>query len=251
MPKPLIGLTTEHFSSGYRTEKDQDAQGVLATYITAVLGAGGLPVLIPLSIEGDDLRALYERLDGVLLPGGCDIDPAYFNETASPHLGPVDLDRDRAELAVAKFAMADGKPLLGVCRGMQVMNVAQGGSLYQDLSSEYATPLERHAHPVSEFPREHLAHLVRVEEESHLARALGNPILNVNSRHHQSVKQVGQGLIVVAKAPDGVIEGVEKPDHPFALGVQWHPENLQAQPEMKRLFEKFVEAAGNPRSRTK
>jgi putative glutamine amidotransferase len=243
MPKPLIGLTTEHFSSGYRAEKDRDAEGVLVTYINALLGAGGLPVLIPLSIQGDDLRAVYERLDGVLLPGGCDIDPAYFNEEPSPNLGTVDLDRDRSELAVARLALNEGKPLLGVCRGMQVMNVAQGGSLFQDLPSEYSAPLERHAHPVSEFPREHLAHLVRVEEDSYLGRVLGNPILNVNSRHHQSVKQVGQGLVVVAKAPDGVIEGVEMPDHPFALGVQWHPENLQAQPEMKRLYEKFVEAA--------
>lgn len=250
MPKPLIGLTTEHFSSSYRPEKDRDVEGVLVTYINAVLGAGGLPVLIPLSIQGDDLRALYERLDGVLLPGGCDIAPAYFNEEPSPNLGTVDLDRDRSEIAVAQYALNEGKPLLGVCRGMQVINVAQGGSLYQDLPSEYFAPLARHAHPVSEFPREHLAHLVRVEEESHLARVLGNPIVTVNSRHHQSVKQVGQGLVVVAKAPDGVIEGVEKPGHPFALGVQWHPENLQTQPEMKRLFEKFIEAAGNVRRET-
>jgi putative glutamine amidotransferase len=243
MPKPLIGLTTEHFSSGYRAEPDRDAEGVLRTYIEALLGAGGLPVLIPLSVQSEDLRALYERLDGVLLPGGGDIDPAYFTETPSPHLGAVDLDRDRSEVAVAQFALNEGKPLLGVCRGMQVMNVAQGGSLYQDLPSEYPTRLERHAHPVSEFPREHLAHLVQVEEDSHLARVLGNPILNVNSRHHQSVKHVGRDLVVVAKAPDGVIEGVEKPGHPFALGVQWHPENLQTMPEMKRLFEKFIEAA--------
>jgi putative glutamine amidotransferase len=241
--KPLIGLTTEHYSSGYFAEPDQNVQGALHTYIEAVLGAGGLPVLIPLSVLGDDLRAVYERLDGVLLPGGGDIDPDYFAESRSPNLGTVDAARDRIELALARLALTNGKPLLGVCRGMQVMNVAFGGSLYQDLPTEYPRALERHSHPVKDYPREHLAHLVSVEEESRLARVLGSPIVQVNSRHHQAVKRVGEGLIVVAHAPDGVIEGVEAPDHPFALGVQWHPENLQAMPEMKRLFETFVQAA--------
>ncbi|MDW8325024.1 MAG: gamma-glutamyl-gamma-aminobutyrate hydrolase family protein [Anaerolineales bacterium] len=241
--KPLIGLTTGHFSSGHFAQPDHDVQGVLHTYIEAVLGAGGLPVLIPLSVTGDDLRALYARLDGVLLPGGCDIDPAYFNEARSPNLGVVDGERDRVELAVARLALADGKPLLGVCRGMQVMNVALGGSLYQDLPSEYGGPLLRHAHPVEAFPREHLAHPVRVEAGSQLARVLGAQVVQVNSRHHQAIKAVAPQLRVVARAPDGVIEGIEKPDHPFALGVQWHPENLQAMPEMKRLFEAFVVAS--------
>jgi putative glutamine amidotransferase len=242
--KPLIGLTTERFSSGYFAQPDHEVQGMLRTYIEAVLGAGGLPVLIPLSMTGDDLRALYARLDGVLLPGGGDIDPAYFNQARHPRLGDVDEERDRVELAFARYALEDGKPLLGVCRGMQVMNVALGGSLYQDLPSEYGGVLLRHAHPVGEFPREHLAHPVRVEEESRLARVLGSPIVQVNSRHHQAVKRVGEGLVATAHAPDGVIEGVEKPGHPFALGVQWHPENLQAMPEMKRLFEAFVAASG-------
>jgi len=243
MPKPLIGLTTEHFSTGYKAESDQDVQGVLGTYIEAVIGAGGLPVLIPLSLEGDDLHAVYERLNGVLVPGGCDIDPAYFHQERHPRLGDVDLERDRVELEVTRYAVEDGKPLLGVCRGLQVINVALGGTLYQDLPSEYTGQLLRHAHPIREFPREHIAHPVRVEEESRLARALGAPIVQVNSRHHQAIKDVAPSLEIVARAPDGVIEGVELPKHPFALGVQWHPENLQAQPEMKALFEKFVEAA--------
>lgn len=247
MSKPLIGLTTEHFSSGYFDQPDHDVQGVLSTYLDAVLGAGGLPVLIPLAVTGADLQALYARLDGVLLPGGCDIDPAYFNEARHPKLGTVDLARDQAELAVAQLALADGKPLLGVCRGMQVLNVAAGGSLYQDLPSEFPTPVAQHAHSTRDYPRQHLAHPVRVAEESRLAQVLGTPIVRVNSRHHQAVKAVGEGLVVVAEAPDGVIEGVEMPTHPFALGVQWHPENLQALPEMKRLFEQFIAAAGQRR----
>jgi putative glutamine amidotransferase len=242
MTKPLIGITTEHFSSGYAPEPDRNVQGALSTYVEAVLQAGGLPVLIPLAVVADDLQALYARLDGVLIPGGGDLDPALYHQAPHPALGQVDLDRDRTELEVARQALADGKPLLGVCRGAQVINVAQGGTLYQDLPSEFPGQLMRHAHPVSEFPRHHLAHHVQVAEESLLARCLGAPIVQVNSRHHQAIKEVAPGLVVVARAPDGVIEGVEQPDHPFAVGVQWHPENLQAHPEMKALFKQFVAA---------
>ena len=243
--KPLIGLTTEHFSSGYFEQPDHNVQGVLHTYLEAVLGAGGVPVLIPLALTGDDLRAAHERLDGVLLPGGGDVDPAFFNESRHPQLGEVNVERDRAELALARHALENGKPLLGVCRGAQVMNVALGGTLYQDLSSQYDGVLLRHSYPVREFDRAHLAHPVRVEEESRLAQALGSPIVQVNSRHHQAVKAVAPRFQIVARAPDGVIEGIELPEHRFALGVQWHPENLQAMPEMKRLFEEFVRAASS------
>lgn len=241
--KPLIGLTAERFSSGYFATPDRDVHGVLATYIDAVLGAGGLPVIVPLNVLDDDLRALYARLDGVLIPGGGDLDPAHFDEIAHPALGEVDPARDQTELAVVRHALSDGKPLLGICRGAQVMNVALGGTLYQDLPTEYPGVL-RHVHPVGDFPRQHLAHPVQVEEESLLARSLGQPIVQVNSRHHQAIKRLAPGFEAVARAPDGVIEGIERPDHPFALGVQWHPENLQALPEMKQLLVRFVEAAG-------
>lgn len=243
MTKPLIGLTAEHFSSGYMAEPDHGVQGVLSTYIEALLGAGGLPVLIPLSLTDADLRALLARLDGVLIPGGGDVDPAHYGQTPHPQLGAVDPERDRVEVAVARLALAGGRPLLGVCRGAQVMNIAQGGTLMQDLPSQYPQAL-RHAHPVKDFPRHHLAHPVQIEEESLLARSLGKPIVQVNSRHHQAIQTVAPGLVVVARAPDGVIEGIEQPGHPFALGVQWHPENLQALPEMKQLLVRFVEAAG-------
>lgn len=240
--QPLIGITAEHFSSGYGAEPDQLAHGTLVTYLDAVLGAGGLPVIIPLNVAGADLRALYARLDGVLLTGGGDLDPALFGEVPHPHLGSVDADRDQLELALARFTAEEVKPLLGVCRGAQVLNVAWGGTLYQDLPSQYGAGLLRHAHPVKDFPREHLAHPVQVAEDSLLARVLGAPIVHVNSRHHQAIREVAPALTVVARAPDGVIEGVERPGHPFALGVQWHPENLQTLPEMKALFVRFVEA---------
>jgi putative glutamine amidotransferase len=241
MTQPLIGLTTER---GYlsRDLPQRDLQGALSTYIEAVIRTGGLPVLIPLSLGADDAREIYGRVQGVLLPGGGDIDPAGYGALPHPATNEIDLDRDRLELQIARQAVADRKPLFGICRGAQIFNVALGGTLYQDLPSEYASDL-RHAFPFPDFPREHIAHPVRIEEESRLARLLGAPIVSVNSRHHQAVKEVAPGLEAVARAPDGVIEALELPAHPFALAVQWHPENLLAQPEMRALFEKFVEAA--------
>lgn len=241
MPKPLIGIPAERWSSSL-TYPNSNLQGVLTTYIDAVSGAGGLPVLIPLSLADDDIRAIYARVQAVLLPGGGDLDPALYGAAPHPLTAQIDPDRDRVEIQLTRRAVADLKPLFGICRGAQVLNVALGGTLYQDLPSERPGDI-RHAFPFPEFPREHVAHPVRVEEESRLARLLGKPIVSVNSRHHQAVKDVAPGLTVAARAPDGVIEALELPRHPFGLAVQWHPENLQRQPEMKALFEKFIKAA--------
>ncbi len=241
MLKPLVGIPTERWSSSY-TQLNHNVQGVLTTYIDAVSQAGGLPTLIPLSLDDDDLVALYARVQAVLLPGGGDLDPSGYAATSHPATHGIDPDRDRVELQLTRQAVADRKPFFGICRGAQVFNVALGGTLYQDLPSERPGDV-RHSCPFPEFPREHIAHPVRVEEESRLAQLLGAPLVSVNSRHHQAVKDVAPGLSVAAHAPDGVIEALELPAHPFALAVQWHPENLQHRPEMRALFEKFVEAA--------
>ncbi len=247
MFKPLVGITTERWSSSL-TQPNNNVQGVLTTYLDAVSQAGGLPVLIPLSLDDDDLLALYARVQAVLLPGGGDLDPAWYHAAPHPRTAGIDHDRDRVELQLTRQAVADRKPFFGICRGAQVFNVALGGTLYQDLPSERPGDV-RHSHPFPEFPRETIAHPVSVEEESRLARLLGAPIVSVNSRHHQAVKDVAPGLSVAAHAPDGVIEALELPAHPFALAVQWHPENLQHRPEMRALFEKFVEAARMTESR--
>ncbi|MBL8094479.1 MAG: gamma-glutamyl-gamma-aminobutyrate hydrolase family protein [Anaerolineales bacterium] len=245
MLKPLIGLTAERWSSGYLPLPDQDVQGVLRTYVEALRGAGALPVIIPLGLTEEDRQALAARLDGLLLPGGGDVDPAAYGEAPHPKLSDdVDPLRDALEIGLARDAVASGLPLLAVCRGIQVLNVALGGTLIQDIPSQVPGAV-RHSFFLRDAPREHLAHAVQVAEGSRLADVLGTPIVRVNSRHHQAVRDVASGLEVVAHAPDGVIEGVELPGHPFLLGVQWHPENLQALPEMKRLFVGFVEAAAN------
>ena len=241
MSKPLIGLTAERWSSGYQPAPDTNVQGVLRTYIEALLGAGALPVVIPLGLTDEDRRALVARLDGVVLPGGGDIDPAEYGQEPHPALSDVDVLRDSLELNLARDAAQSDLPLLAVCRGVQVLNVALGGTLVQDIPSQVPGAV-KHSFRLIDAPREHLAHAVKVAEGSRLAEILGTPITSVNSRHHQSVDKVAPGLEVVAHAPDGVIEGVEHPTHPFLIGVQWHPENLQAIPEMKRLFVKVGEA---------
>jgi putative glutamine amidotransferase len=241
MPKPLIGITTERWSSSL-TRRNARVQGVLGSYVDAVLAAGGLPILIPVSVQGDDLKELYGRLQGVVLPGGGDVSPDYYQASLHPATHEVDADRDLAELWLARQALADGKPLFGICRGLQVLNVASGGSLVQDIPSELpgAAP---HYFRYPEYPLDHPAHSVQIEEDSLLADCFDGPIVEVNSRHHQAMREVGSGLQVVGRAPDGVVEAVQAAGLPFILGVQWHPENMQSQAGMRALFERFVASA--------
>ncbi len=240
--KPLIGITTER---AYLTPRDSQPriQGALGSYVEAVVGAGGLPILIPLTLDGDNLSQVYGRLDGVLLPGGADFDPARFGARPHPAAGPADADRDRLEIDLIRRAVDEDKPLLGVCRGAQAINVALGGTLIQDIPTEHATSIDHYRH-YPEHPLATIAHRVRVEEESRLAHILGAPIVDVNSRHHQALRELAPGLVVAARAPDGIVEAIELPGRAFVLGVQWHPENLQSQPEMKALFVEFVKACG-------
>ena len=242
MPKPLIGLVAERWSSSTK-HKNSRVQGQLSSYIDAILGAGGLPIIIPLLPDAEDLREIYARINGLILPGGGDLDPQQYLTPPHPATSSIDADRDEVELFLARRALADQMPLLGVCRGVQLFNVALGGNLYQDLPTEFPGCIDHYYH-YPEYPLDHIAHSVQVEEDSLLAQCVGSPIVQVNSRHHQAPRDVAPGLIVVGRAPDGVIEAIEMPSHPFALGLQWHPENLQAQPEMRGLFEKFVAAAG-------
>jgi len=241
MTKPLIGITTERWSSSL-TRRNARVQGVLSSYVDAVLAAGGLPLLIPVSVQGADLQELYGRLQGVVLPGGGDVSPDYYHAPAHPATHEVDADRDQAELWLARQALHDGKPLFGICRGLQVLNVASGGSLVQDLPSE-RPETTAHYFRYPEYPLDHLAHPVQIAEDSLLADCFDSPIVEVNSRHHQATLEVGPGLQVVGRAPDGVVEAVQATAAPFVLGVQWHPENMQEQAGMRALFERFVRAA--------
>jgi len=198
--------------------------------------------LLPLLDDDEALMDIYERLDGLLLAGGGDIAPHYFGETRLAKLRSVDLPRDRAELPLARWAVRDDLPLLAICRGIQVLNVALGGTLYQDIPAQIPQSLRHDFRP--EHPRNYLGHEVQVQPATRLAGILGAERLAVNSFHHQSVKGVAVGLQVSAFAPDGVIEAIEAQDRIFVIGVQWHPEELlEDDPRMRRLFEAFIAEA--------
>ncbi|WP_420641266.1 gamma-glutamyl-gamma-aminobutyrate hydrolase family protein [Candidatus Leptofilum sp.] len=241
--KPLIGCTT------YRKISHQtppiNLLGLMPAYLEAIVAAGGVPVMIPLGLADNDLREIIQQMDGILLPGGGDIQPAAYHGNGHPTVIDVDEDRDRVEITVARTAVAQQKPLLAICRGMQVLNVALGGSLWEDV--ELLMPQAMHHEYVNSHPRNHLAHNVTIEPDSLLARQLERTETAVNSLHHQGVRQLADALRATAVAPDGLIEGVEVIEHPYAVGVQWHPENLiHNVPHMLGLFQGLVEAASQP-----
>jgi putative glutamine amidotransferase len=186
------------------------------------------------------LRALYQRLGGVLFSGGGDLDPVLYGATLHPTLGGVSAERDRTELALVRWAVDEARPFFGICRGQQLLNVALGGTLYRDIS-EHAGALKHTYDGQTESTLR--SHEIQVEEETRLARILNTPVLTVNSLHHQAVRVVASPLTISARAPDGLVEAIELPAHPFGLAVQWHPECLLDAPEMLGLFEAFVQAA--------
>lgn len=241
---PFIGIPCQ--SDGSNRVAKVPRFSANQSYVRCVEAAGGLPFLIPLVEREDTLRAIYDRLDGLLLTGGADVDPACYGEAPHPKLGEVDGPRDRVELALTRWALADGLPILAICRGIQVLNVAAGGTLYQDIASQVDGAIEHTYYP--DNPRDLIAHPVTIEPDSRLAAILGSTTLGVNSLHHQAVRDVAPGFAVTARAPDGLVEAIEGVDHPFALGVQWHPEELvEKDPRMRWLFEAFVrEAALHP-----
>lgn len=243
--KPIIGCTV------YRHQ--ENAEGSLAmmaltsAYIEAIEQAGGIPIMIPLGLETEDLKRVLALLDGVLLPGGGDVDPARYHEPMNPLIKRIDHERDQMEIVAAQTAVAQQKPLLAICRGHQVLNVALGGTLWADIASQMPGGIEHDFN--NTHPRNFQAHQVTIEPDSLLAAHLGATETAVNSLHHQGIRDLAPELRAVAAAADGLIEGVEVSGHPFAIGVQWHPEWLvNDNPAMIGLFRGFVEAARNGRS---
>jgi putative glutamine amidotransferase len=243
--RPIIGIPTQtlHSIDGI-PEALPESWVMNQRYSRAVAAAGGLPVMIPLLEEEDTLRALYDRMDGLLMPGGVDLDPATYGESPLPNCGRLDPARDRVELKFTRWAVAEGKPLFGLCRGLQIMNVALGGTLYQDIAVQRTDAIKHDYFPTAGYSRDHLAHTVTVASGSRLDALVGTAPLKVNSMHHQAIKDLAPGLVTTAVAPDGLIEAAESSGNQFLIGVQWHPESLTyREPRMQRLVAGFVEAA--------
>lgn len=214
-------------------------------YVRSLIDAGGAPILAPVTLNERDLRAMYDLAGGVMLAGGADVDPALFGEARHEKTAGIDPDRDRAEFLLARWAVADDKPLFGICRGIQSLNVAFGGSLIQDIPSQWPTTLQHNGH-YDGATREQVLHTVRAEPGSRVAQMLAASEAGVNSFHHQAVRQVAQGFVVTSRAGDGVIESIELPDRRFVVGVQWHPEEMsESRADMMRLFVTFVNAVTN------
>jgi putative glutamine amidotransferase len=215
-------------------------------YVHALTAAGGIPWMIPLLPDDDDtLRAIYEELDGVFLPGGADIDPANYGEQRHPKCDRSDPTRDRVELHLTRWATRDRKPVLGVCRGLQLINLVAGGTLWQDLESERPASIKHDYFPFRDgYARDHLAHTVTVRTGTQLAEIVGSGEHQVNSMHHQGIRDLASGFVASATAPDGLIEAIEMSGEQFLVAVQWHPEALtEKDSPSRRLFEAFTTAA--------
>jgi len=240
---PLIGILARHDQSRSYLNTPMQAQG--DAYLHAVIVAGGTPFIIPLNLPESELRRLYALSDGILLTGGGDIAPAIYGAEVYGKEADVQRDRDDAEIALCRWAADDGKPLLAICRGVQVMSVAMGGSLVQDLPTQMPEATLHHYVYVAEgsHAMTDLIHDVTLSPASTLSRVLETTRLPVNSMHHQAVKTAPQPLEIVGWSSDGVVEAVELPGHPFYVGVQWHPEELVDSISAARaVFDAFVAA---------
>ncbi len=227
----VIGVTPAQSDKGNITI-NQD-------YLNAIIRAGAAPVLLPMTEDESVQSALLTRIDGLLLSGGADVAPALYGEETLPCCGEILEIRDRFEISMVQKALKIGLPVLGICRGLQVMNVAMGGTLYQDIATQLPGAIK---HPCYDTPRDKV-HEVTVTEHSKLHRISGTTRIGVNSRHHQGVKKLANGLVATAYSEDGLIEAFECPAEKFVMAVQWHPESLSDRyPEAQAIFNAFAEA---------
>ncbi len=236
--KPIIGITAE---------VDEEKNYYLSpVYSDVIIQAGGIPLLIPLVSE-ENIEELCEQIDGLIITGGEDIDPAYYNEY--PHL---DLQRttprlDKMEYDLVKKMLELDKPFVGMCRGLHMLNIVMGGSLFQSIHSQRDEPAMQHR---QNSIRTHRSHPITLSRESKLFEIFQEEHFKVNSFHHQGVNRVGEGLKVVATAPDGIVEAAESTQHTFVMGFQWHPEEfaLDGDKKSQQFFKEYIRAAINKKN---
>lgn len=230
--RPLIAITGSH---DYENGRSIFNEG----YYHAVEAAGGIPVLIPMLKEQATIAELIRRVDGVLFAGGPDLDPVYFGQEPHPKMGRITPERDALEIALAKEAFALDLPVLGICRGIQLLNVVAGGTIIQDIPSKSGEWI-KHS---QDAPRWYPTHSVKIAADSRLKDMLSVTEIRTNSFHHQAIDTPAPIFTVTAKAPDGIIEAVESTEHKFVVGVQWHPEEMfEKDPRFLGIFQAFVEA---------
>ena len=242
-PPPLVGVSTSEVRSAgdhqlvSQGEPPRTELALGERYLEAVRSGGGMPVILA-PVASESIETLVARLDAVVLSGGPDLHPSAYGVLPHPELGPTEPELDSFELELARTAVARGLPVLGICRGMQVLNVALGGSLHQHLPD-----LEGQVNHRQDRTSGDPSHRVTLARDSRLTKVIGRRYVEVNSFHHQALHALGRGLSVAGRAPDGVVEAVEVPGRRFTFGVQWHAECLVDRPEHLALFRGLVRAA--------
>ena len=243
MKSPVIGITcnalplvSESVSGGIGVPS-QSWQLLAEDYLRMIEKAGGIPLILPISDNPQQTLPLWQKLDGLLLSGGNDVDPLLYQERITAKCGSLDTARDNYEVSAAKFAVANHLPILGICRGIQILNIALGGTLYQDLPS---SGFELHC--ILAKKRNQGSHYIKITENSLLANILGTTKVLVNSFHHQAVRSPSSQLEVIAVSEDGVIEAVTKPGPTFTLAVQWHPEMMYDNAQQQKIAAAFIKA---------
>ncbi|KIS02659.1 gamma-glutamyl-gamma-aminobutyrate hydrolase family protein [Paucilactobacillus wasatchensis] len=242
--KPRIALPADTFTEATNIINERNAEFAPDPAIQAITKSGGIPIILP-SIDPADAANYIDLFDGVLMLGGFDVDPTFFNEEPHNDLGETYRKRDLFEIALLQASIKAGKAVMGICRGMQVINVALGGTLYQDLSEDPQAKLKHNQQAPGNLPTHH----VNVQAGSMLSSLIGERSY-VNSRHHQALRQLAPTLQTVAKSDDGVVEAVESKMNTQILGVQWHPENMfKHNQESQALFTNFIERSSEASSK--
>jgi putative glutamine amidotransferase len=237
--QPIIGI------SAGRDRSDTNLQKIclIEKYSSAIIQSGGIPLIIPTGIPKGAENEILKQVDGIMITGGGDIETRRFNGQDHNRVYGVDSDRDELEIGLVQAADKFKKPLLGICRGIQVINVAFCGNLLTDIQDQKPDSLRHDWFP--DFPRDLLSHKVECKSGSLLEKITEVKNMEVNSLHHQAIMNIGDGLVATAYAPDGIVEAVEKIDHPFFLGVQWHPEWLFSWESTRKIFTAFVNSTKN------
>ncbi len=229
MKKPIIGISAV-------TAFNERLYSQRITYPDAIWNAGGIPILLPCALNSDTCEQIVSMLDGLLVPGGSDIDPALYGEEVQSVCGNFNRNEDEYDISLIKEAIKQDKPILATCRGLQIINVLFGGTLYQDIPTQYKTDI---IHSMGENFTENY-HLVNLDKSSKLADVLGSCEVKANTSHHQCVKDLGHGLKIAGRAPDGIIEALENDDASI-IAVQWHPERMQDMEMYRNLFKYFID----------